>query len=175
MSDMQNQGALRAPESQMPHGAKERRDGLAKALVDVTIDGHPLQVSDGTTILEAARQIGIRIPTLCAHQDLCMAGLCRICVVEIEGMRTLQASCAFPINQPMKVFTHTRKVRQARRHIIDLLLVAPLRRVLHLRPQQQLRTAERWPKSTASTFSASVIPRSRSTRSIVRAIPSSAT
>jgi NADH dehydrogenase/NADH:ubiquinone oxidoreductase subunit G len=122
MSDMQNQGASRAPESQMPHGAKERRDGLAKALVDVTIDGHPLQVTDGTTILEAARQIGVRIPTLCAHQDLCMAGLCRVCVVEIEGMRTLQASCAFPINQPMKVFTHTRKVRQARRHIIDLLL-----------------------------------------------------
>jgi iron-only hydrogenase group A len=122
MADIQNQGSSRAPESQKPLGGCGCRDGVEKKLVDVTIDGQTLQVPDGTTILQAAQQIGIHIPTLCAHRDLCMAGLCRVCVVEIEGMRTLQASCAFPINQPMKVLTHTRKVRQARRHIIDLLL-----------------------------------------------------
>lgn len=90
--------------------------------VTVTIDGQDIEVPMGTTILDAATQLGIDIPTLCAHPDLEAAGLCRICVVEVEGWRTLQASCAFPITQPMKVHTHTRKVRQARRQILELLL-----------------------------------------------------
>ena len=68
------------------------------------------------------KQIGVRIPTLCYHEDLCIAGVCRVCLVEVEGQRTLQASCAYPITAPIKVHTHTRKVRQARRHVIDLLL-----------------------------------------------------
>lgn len=92
------------------------------AMIKVTIDGHEAQVPMGTTILEAARMLGLRIPTLCYHEDLCMSGVCRICVVEVEGMRTLQASCAYPITSPINVHTHTRKVRQARRHILDLML-----------------------------------------------------
>jgi NADH-quinone oxidoreductase subunit G/[NiFe] hydrogenase diaphorase moiety small subunit len=90
--------------------------------ITVNIDGHDLKVPMGTTVLDAARRIGVRIPTLCHHPDLCVAGVCRVCVVEVEGQRTLQASCAFPVTGPLKVRTHTRKVRQARRHIIDLLL-----------------------------------------------------
>lgn len=90
--------------------------------VSVTIDGQDLKVPLGTTILDAAARIGIRIPTLCHHPDLCVAGVCRVCSVEVEGMRTLQAACAFPVTSPIKVWTHTRKVRMARRHIVDLLL-----------------------------------------------------
>jgi NADH-quinone oxidoreductase subunit G/[NiFe] hydrogenase diaphorase moiety small subunit len=90
--------------------------------VSLKIDGQDLKVPFGTTILEAARKIGVRIPTLCQHDDLCIAGVCRICVVEVEGMRTLQASCAYPVTQPITIHTHTRKVRQARRHILDLML-----------------------------------------------------
>jgi iron-only hydrogenase group A len=91
--------------------------------VTVNIDGQDIKVPMGTTILEAAKRVGIRIPTLCHHPDLCIAGVCRVCVVEVEGQRTLQAACAYPANAgPVKVKTHTRKVRQARRHIIDLLL-----------------------------------------------------
>jgi len=92
------------------------------ANVRVTIDGKDVRVPMGTTILEAARQAGIRIPTLCAHDDLCIAGVCRVCVVEVEGQRTLQAACAYPITQPITVLTHSRKVRQARRNILQLLL-----------------------------------------------------
>lgn len=92
------------------------------ALIKVSIDDKEIKVPMGTTILEAAKKLGIHIPTLCYHEDLCISGVCRICVVEIEGYRTLQASCAFPINQPINVHTHTRKVRQARRHILDLML-----------------------------------------------------
>jgi NADH-quinone oxidoreductase subunit G/[NiFe] hydrogenase diaphorase moiety small subunit len=90
--------------------------------VTVTIDGKEVTVPSGTTILEIARQLGIRIPTLCYHEDLCVAGVCRICVVEVEGQRTLQTACAYPVTEPITVRTHTRKVRQARRHILDLML-----------------------------------------------------
>jgi NADH-quinone oxidoreductase subunit G/[NiFe] hydrogenase diaphorase moiety small subunit len=62
------------------------------------------------------------IPTLCHHPDLCVAGVCRMCLVEVEGQRTLQAACAYPVTTPIKVHTHTQKVRQARRHVVDLLL-----------------------------------------------------
>ncbi|MDY0061909.1 MAG: NADH-dependent [FeFe] hydrogenase, group A6 [Myxococcota bacterium] len=96
--------------------------GLIGATISVTIDGHQVRVPMGTTILEAARKVGVRIPTLCAHPDLDMAGLCRVCVVEVEGQRTLQASCAYPIHQPLVIHTHTAQVRQARRQIIELIL-----------------------------------------------------
>ncbi len=92
------------------------------AQITVNIDGEDIKVPMGTTILEAAQQMGIHIPTLCHHDDLCVAGVCRVCVVEVENQRTLQASCAFPITAPLTIKTHTPKVRRARRHVIDLLL-----------------------------------------------------
>ncbi|MGL1902782.1 MAG: NADH-dependent [FeFe] hydrogenase, group A6 [Fibrobacterales bacterium] len=91
-------------------------------LIKVTIDGKEVRVPTGTTILMAAREVGIKIPTLCQHDDLELGGVCRVCVVEIEGMRTLQASCAFPINQEMTIRTQTQKVREARKHVVELLL-----------------------------------------------------
>ena len=90
--------------------------------VTVTIDGIEVTVPSGTTILAAAETAGVRIPTLCHHADLSPAGVCRVCVVEVEGSRALQASCAYPITQPIKVNTTTKAVRKARRHIIDLML-----------------------------------------------------
>ena len=113
----------RAPVSQRGHTVAPPADASdIGGLVSATIDGKEIKVPLGTTILEAAKQLGIRIPTLCHHEDLCVAGVCRVCVVEVEGQRTLQASCAYPITTPITVRTHTRKVRQARRHILDLLL-----------------------------------------------------
>ncbi len=114
-------GGSRAPVSQRPLTVAPGSAGIGSQ-VTVKIDGLDLKVPFGTTILEAARMSNIRIPTLCQHDDLCIAGVCRVCVVEVEGMRTLQASCAYPITQPITVSTHTRKVRQARRHILDLML-----------------------------------------------------
>jgi len=115
--------STRAPASQRgrTEDVMEHARGMAKR-IGVTIDGHAVEVPLGTTILEAARQLGIRIPTLCYHEDLCLAGVCRVCVVEIQGQRTLQAACSYPITRPIKVLTHTPKVRRARRHVIDLLL-----------------------------------------------------
>ncbi|MGO8684472.1 MAG: NADH-dependent [FeFe] hydrogenase, group A6 [Thermoleophilia bacterium] len=113
----------RAPISQQGQHVPTAADANAiGALVSATIDGIEIKVPLGTSVLDAAKQIGVRIPTLCHHEDLCVAGVCRMCVVDVEGQRTLQASCAYPITAPIKVQTHTRRVRQARRHIIDLLL-----------------------------------------------------
>lgn len=115
--------STRAPVSQRGRTAEvmKQAEALGKT-IEVTIDGNTIEVPLATTILEAARELGIHIPTLCYHEDLCLAGVCRVCIVEVEGQRTLQASCSYPITSPIKVHTHTRKVRQARRHIIDLLL-----------------------------------------------------
>ena len=65
-----------------------------KKIINLTIDDQKIAVDEGTTILEAARKSGIKIPTLCYHEDLCIAGNCRICVVEQENMRSLPAACA---------------------------------------------------------------------------------
>lgn len=105
-----------------PAGPNDREAEALGGRITVQVDGKPVAVPTGATILQACRQAGVRIPTLCYHDDLCIAGVCRVCVVEVEGMRTLQAACAFPVHQPLKIWTHTRKVRQARRHVIDLLL-----------------------------------------------------
>lgn len=90
--------------------------------IEIEIDDKKISVPLGTTLLTAARQMGIHIPTLCYHDDLCIAGICRICVVEVEGHRTLEAACGYPITEPIRVKTHSRLVRQARRHVLDLLL-----------------------------------------------------
>jgi NADH-quinone oxidoreductase subunit G/[NiFe] hydrogenase diaphorase moiety small subunit len=92
------------------------------ATISIEINDKKVSVPLGITILEACRENQINIPTLCHHKDLCTSGVCRMCVVEVEGMKTLQAACAFPITAQIKVKTSTEKVRKARRHIIDLLL-----------------------------------------------------
>ena len=124
MSDNIQVADGRAPMSQRKFRIKEIQDDKALAgLVKITIDGHEIKVPYGTTILKAAKELNIHIPTLCHHDDLCVAGVCRICVVEIEGQRLLQASCAYPVTPPhMKVSTYSPRVRKARRHILDLIL-----------------------------------------------------
>lgn len=90
--------------------------------VNLTIDGINITVDAGTTILEAARELNIHIPTLCYHEDLCVAGNCRVCVVEQENVRNLPASCAMPASEGMVIHTNSMKVRMARKHIVELLL-----------------------------------------------------
>ncbi len=114
----------RAPLSQLfqPDLSPEGSASSLGATVPVTIDGIETKVPLGSTILQAAKSIGVRIPTLCYHPDLEVAGICRICVVEVEGQRTLQAACAYPITEPIRIKTYSKAVRIARRHVLDLLL-----------------------------------------------------
>ncbi len=93
-------------------------------MINVVINGTPVQVPEGTTILDAAKKINVHIPTLCHHRDLSIAGNCRICVVEAGGSAkpNLVASCATPVQENMEIRTNTQLIRQARKHILELLL-----------------------------------------------------
>jgi len=90
--------------------------------IRLTINSIPVEIEAGKTILDAAKKAGISIPTLCHHPDLCVAGNCRVCVVEQLGARTLQASCAVPVSEGMEISTNSAKVQRARRDILELLL-----------------------------------------------------
>jgi NADH dehydrogenase/NADH:ubiquinone oxidoreductase subunit G len=90
----------------------------------ISINGSQVSGREGMTILEAARENGIDIPTLCYIPDLPPIGACRLCVVEVEGARTLVASCHTPITQGMVISTHSPKVLQARRILVELMLAS---------------------------------------------------
>lgn len=89
--------------------------------ITLTIDDQTVEVQPGTTILAAAQQIGIHIPTICVHEACTANGLCRICVVEVEGARVLIPACASKVSQGMVVHTQTERVRRARRTILEML------------------------------------------------------
>jgi formate dehydrogenase major subunit len=74
-------------------------------MVNLTIDGKPVAVPEGTTVLQAANAAAIHIPTLCDHPALKPFGGCRLCLVEVEGMRTLQPSCTMPVSEKMNIRT----------------------------------------------------------------------
>ena len=96
-------------------------------MINLTIDGKNISVPKGSTILEAARQLKIDIPTLC-HLDLHNVGIvnraasCRVCLVEVKGWRRLAPSCATPVSEGMVVQTNTLRVINARRTVLELLL-----------------------------------------------------
>ena len=90
--------------------------------VHLEIDGREVGVPEGTTVFEAARSAGIEIPHLCQQDDLSPTAACRLCVVEVEGARTLVASCAHPVADKMVVSTNTERVLKARKLVIELLL-----------------------------------------------------
>lgn len=90
-------------------------------LITLTIDDQTATVLPGTSLLKAAESVGIHIPTICYH-DYCTAnGLCRICVVEVEGARTLQPACVAQAAEGMKVHTRTERVERSRRTLLEML------------------------------------------------------
>lgn len=90
--------------------------------IHLQINNRNVEAVEGMTILEAARANGIHIPTLCYLKDLTGTGACRVCQVEVEGARTLCASCVYPVSEGMKVYTHTKRVLDARRNIVELII-----------------------------------------------------
>ncbi|MCG6878978.1 MAG: (2Fe-2S)-binding protein [Deltaproteobacteria bacterium] len=90
--------------------------------VKIEIDGKPLNVLEGTTILKAAQDAEINIPTLCHRPDLTPEGLCRVCVVEVKGAPRLVASCHTPVSDGMVIHTRSPRVVTSRKTVIELLL-----------------------------------------------------
>jgi len=91
-------------------------------LVNLTINGRELAIEDGTTILNAAKAANIHIPTLCHHPDLEVKANCRVCVAEVKGSKNLQATCLTKVQEGMVVETRNKRVREARRIIVELIL-----------------------------------------------------
>jgi predicted molibdopterin-dependent oxidoreductase YjgC len=91
-------------------------------ICSLTINGQSIDALPGMTVLEAAQNAGIYIPTLCNSPDLKPYGACRVCVVEIEGMRGFPTSCTTPVAQGMRVHTETEAVNQVRRLVVELLI-----------------------------------------------------
>ena len=91
-------------------------------MINLTIDNAPFEVAEGTTVLEACKQAGITIPTLCYLEKIQAIGACRVCLVEVEGVQDLVASCVLPVSEGMKVSTNNRRVREARKVVVELLL-----------------------------------------------------
>jgi len=93
-------------------------------MINLTIDGREIQVEEGSTILQAARNNGIEIPTLCYHDELTASGACRLCSVEIKkGKRTrIVTSCIYQVEEGLTVTTHSERVINVRRLVLQLLM-----------------------------------------------------
>src|SRR2546429_5061104 len=95
--------------------------GMPKRLVAVSIDGHDVEVTEGSTILEACRRMSIDTPTLCQLDTLAPVNVCRVCVVELEGSRVLVPACSRKVEAGMKIATDSERVRHSRRLVLELL------------------------------------------------------
>ncbi len=91
-------------------------------MVNVIINGKSVSVPEGSTILEAARIAGIKIPTLCYLKDINAIGACRVCVVEVKGARSLVASCVYPVSEGMEIITNSPRVLKSRKTTVELIL-----------------------------------------------------
>jgi heterodisulfide reductase subunit A len=93
-------------------------------MVNLTINNKPIQVEEGTTVLQAAQTLGVKIPTLCYHKALSPYGGCRLCLVELDDGRRkrIQTSCIYPAQEGLKVYTDTERVIKARNIVLELLL-----------------------------------------------------
>src|SRR3989440_12490062 len=95
--------------------------GMPKRLVGITIDGRDIEVTEGSTILDACRRLQVDTPTLCELENLTPVNVCRVCVVELEGSRVLVPACSRKVEAGMKVATDSERVRHSRRLVLELL------------------------------------------------------
>jgi predicted molibdopterin-dependent oxidoreductase YjgC len=93
----------------------------ARRVIEITIDGKTVSVPEGSTILDAARKLGIDTPTLCYLESLTPVNVCRVCVVELEGSRTLVPACSRKVEPKMSVKTDSERVRLSRRLVLEFL------------------------------------------------------
>src|SRR5467141_4709790 len=95
--------------------------GMPKRLVGITIDDRDIDVTEGSTILDACRRLRLDTPTLCQLETLTPVNVCRVCVVELEGSRVLVPACSRKVEAGMKILTDSDRVRHSRRLVLELL------------------------------------------------------
>jgi predicted molibdopterin-dependent oxidoreductase YjgC len=108
------------PRGPIPQAPPERE----RRMIEITIDGQPVLVPEGSTILEAARKLGIDTPTLCFLESLTPVNVCRVCVVEMEGSRTLVPACSRKVEAKMSIKTDSERVRLSRKLVLEFLASA---------------------------------------------------
>jgi len=91
-------------------------------MITIEVNNQQIQAKKGETILEALNRNGINVPTLCRMEGFSPTGACRLCVVEVEGKSGLIPSCSFPIDEPLKIKTHSPRVIRSRKMLVELLL-----------------------------------------------------
>jgi len=91
-------------------------------MIQMEVNGRPIQAEKGETILTAVRRVGVDVPTLCYYESLSPVGRCRMCVVEVEGRNDLVPACAFPVSEGMRVRTHSKRVLETRKNLLELML-----------------------------------------------------
>ncbi|MBN2091350.1 iron hydrogenase small subunit [candidate division KSB1 bacterium] len=91
-------------------------------MIQMEVNGRSIQAEKGETILTAIRRIGIDVPTLCYYEGLSPVGRCRMCVVEVEGRNDLVPACAFPVSEGMRIRTHSKRVLETRKNLLELML-----------------------------------------------------
>lgn len=117
MSDMAPKTLIPVPPGPVPEAPPPRQ----RAMVELTIDGRKVSVPEGSTILDAARKLGIDTPTLCFLETLTPVNVCRVCVVELEGSRALVPACSRRAEQGMSIKTDSERVRLSRRMVLEFL------------------------------------------------------
>ncbi len=117
MSDLAPKAIIPIPRGPVPEAPPPRK----RAMVELTIDGKTVSVPEGSTILDAAKKLGIDTPTLCFLDTLTPVNVCRVCVVELEGSRTLVPACSRKAEQGMSIKTDSERVRLSRRLVLEFL------------------------------------------------------
>lgn len=95
---------------------------MAGKKININVNGKNYKVLEGQTLMQALDGLGFKIPRLCYHPKLSIEGACRVCIVEVEGMKNYVASCSFPVQEGIKIKTNTTGLRRARRDIVELIL-----------------------------------------------------
>jgi predicted molibdopterin-dependent oxidoreductase YjgC len=111
------QPTIPLPRGPVPQAPPERE----RRLIEIKIDGKPVSVVEGSTILDAAKKLGIDTPTLCFLESLTPVNVCRVCVVELEGSRTLVPACSRKVEPNMSIKTDSERVRLSRRLVLEFL------------------------------------------------------
>jgi predicted molibdopterin-dependent oxidoreductase YjgC len=111
------QATIPLPRGPVPHAPPERE----RRSIEIKIDGKPVSVAEGSTILDAAKKLGIDTPTLCFLESLTPVNVCRVCVVELEGSRTLVPACSRKVEPNMSIKTDSERVRLSRRLVLEFL------------------------------------------------------
>jgi len=117
MSDLAPKATIPIPRGPVPEAPPPR----TRPMVELKIDGRAVSVPEGSTILDAARKLGVDTPTLCFLETLAPVNVCRVCVVELEGSRTLVPACSRKAEQGMSIQTDSERVRLSRRMVLEFL------------------------------------------------------